>query len=277
MPEMIQGAFHFHSTYSHDGRSTLFEIASALRSRGFSFCIQTEHFEDFDASKFDNYLREARETSSKTGICLIPGVEINLSGLDTILFPVADYSEVARFARNEKNSACSSCKVLAHPSKYPFQAVVKHLENYELQGVELWNQQADGSHLPPFEFLCMWQSYSRRNQYRYFFGCDLHNVNLTVANMISLCAPTQPGVETIVQKLTAGKFISRNLPTGVEYRNGLQSDEFDPWLRNLQTKSYYRGRLLRGVRSGLKSAYRVLPRDMQKSLNDVKNFVRNKV
>ena len=158
MKETIQGTFHFHSTYSHDGRSTLSEIASALRTAGMAFCVLTDHFEDFSAPKFNEYLRETREDTEKSGFLLIPGIEVNLSGLDTILFPVRDYDEIAQFASDGTGSANRLCKVLAHASKYPFEKVVKHLQQYQIQGVEIWNQQADGCHIPPFKLLDEWQT-----------------------------------------------------------------------------------------------------------------------
>ena len=277
MQETIQGTFHFHSTYSHDGRSTLSEIASVLSAAGLAFCILTEHFEDFSALKFREYLRETREVSEESGFLLIPGIEVNLSGLDTILFPVRDYDEIAKFASDGTGSADRLCKVLAHASKYPFEKVVKHLQKYRIEGVEIWNQQADGSHIPPFKLLEDWQTYSRRRQHRYFFGCDLHKANLAVANIISLSAPRSGAADAIIERLSEGHFVVRNLPTGIEYRNGAASSDFDAWLQRLRETSYYRGRLLGTVRSGLKSVYKMLPRDTQRSLNDVKNFVRNKV
>jgi PHP domain len=277
MKETIHGTFHFHSTYSHDGRSTLSEIASALSTAGLAFCVLTEHFEDFSAPKFNEYLRETREVTEKSGVLLVPGIEMNLSGLDTILFPVREYDEVAKFASDGTDSGHRLCKVVAHASKYPFEDVVKHLQKYQIEGVEIWNQQADGSHIPPFKLLDVWQTYSGRRQHRYFFGCDLHKANLAVANIISLSVPSPTGANAIIQHLREGNFVSRNLPTGVEYRNGAASSDFDAWLQRLREKSYYRGRILGTVRSSLKSVYKMLPRDTQRSLNDVKNFVRNKV
>jgi hypothetical protein len=277
MKETIQGTFHFHSTYSHDGRSTLSEIASALSATGMAFCVLTEHFEDFSAPKFNEYLRATREITEKSGFLLIPGIEVNLSGLDTILFPVRDYDEIAKFASDGTGSANRLCKVLAHASKYPFVKVVKHLQQYQIEGVEIWNQQADGSHIPPFKLLDVWQTYSWRGQHRYFFGCDLHEANLAVANIISVSVPSPSGADEIIQHLREGHFLCRNLPTGIEYRNGDASIDFDAWLQRLHEKSFYRGRLLGTFRSGLKSVYKMLPRETQRSLNDVKNFVRNKV
>jgi hypothetical protein len=277
MEETIQGTFHFHSTYSHDGRSTLSEIASVLSAAGLKFCVMTEHFEDFSAPKFNEYLRETREVTGKTGFLLIAGMEVNLSGLDTILFPARDYDEIAKFASEGTGSTNRLCKVLAHASKYPFENVMKHLQKYQIEGIEIWNQQADGSHIPPFKLLDAWRTYSRRKQHRYFFGCDLHKANLAVTNIISLSAPCPAAADAIIQHLQDGNFVSRNLPTGIEYCNGGESNDFDAWLQKVRTKSYYRGRFLGTVRCGLKSVYKTLPRDTQRSLNDLKNFVRNKV
>ena len=277
MRNSIQGTFHFHSTYSHDGRSTLQEVASTLRDRGFSFCVMTDHFEDFDAPKFERYVQEAKAVSRSSGFLLIPGVEVDLSGLHTIVFPVQEYAEIMRFASGQGDDEPYMFKVLAHPSKYPIDMVTRHLGKYAIDGVELWNQQADGSHLPPTGFLKSLQNQPGRHQYRYFFGCDLHKVNLTVANIISLSTPRELSVEAVTSALIDGDFVTRNLPTGIAYRNGAERTEFDTWLQTLLRGSYYQGKLLRSVRNGLKSLYRILPRDVQHSLNDVKNFVRNKV
>jgi hypothetical protein len=277
MQNAIQGTFHFHSTYSHDGRSTLREIASGLSRRGFSFCVMTEHFEDFDAKKLDCYVREANAVTRSTGFVLIPGIEVDLSGLHTIVFPVREYAEISRMRWVEEEAEHRVFKVLAHASKYPFELVRAHLEKYKINGLELWNQQEDSSTIPPLGFLDLLKTHSQRSQLRYFFGCDLHSVNLTVANVISLTASGQPTSEAIVAALMAGDFVSRNLPTGIEYRNGSEATDFDPWLQALLKRRYYRGKLLRSVRSCLKSFYRILPRDAQHSLNDFKNFVRNKV
>jgi PHP domain len=277
MPDLMQGTFHFHSTYSHDGRSTLAEIASALRARGFSFCVMTEHFEDFDAAKFERYLEETKALSGTSGLLLIPGIEVHLSGVDTIMFPVRQFDEIARLASQGEDCRPPLFKVVAHPSKYPFELVAQHLQKYQIQGIELWNQQADGRHIPPMQFLGWLKAQPWRNQYRYFFGCDLHNVNLTVANVILLTVPSPRTAEAVVSALTTGDFLSWNGPTGIEYANGSAATEFDPWLQALLKKSFHAGKLRHRVRRCLKSVYRSLPRNVQHSLNDAKNFVRNKV
>jgi hypothetical protein len=239
----------------------------------------TEHFEDFDAAKLERYIRELKDVSASSGFVFIPGIEVHLSGLDTILFPVRKFEEIARFAEAGVNPDPPMFKVLAHPSKYRFEDVVRHLAQYRIEGVELWNQQADGSHIPPINFFASLKTQSGRKEYRYFFGCDLHRANLTVANVLSIPAPKERTAEAIAQALREGDFVSRNQPTGIEYRNGKGADrtDFDVWLPAVQKKSYYRGKLLRTLRRSLRSFYRMLPRNTQHSLNDFKNFVRNKV
>jgi hypothetical protein len=277
MLDLIQGTFHFHSTYSHDGRNTLREIASALSGRGFSFCVMTEHFEDFDEPKFDRYIEELTAITDSSGFIFVPGIEVNLSGLDTILFPAREYREIVRLASEGKGGQGPMFKVLAHASKYSFEAVKGHLEKYDIDGIEIWNQQADGSHIPPLGLLEWLKTQSRRCQYRYFFGCDLHSAKLIVTNVLSLPMPADRTATGIANVLTGGDFVSRNLPTGIEYSNGSSATDFDAWLQTVIGRSYYRGKLLRSIRSYLKSLYKMLPRDAQHSLNDFKNFVRNKV
>src|SRR5216684_2426706 len=274
---MISGTFHFHSTYSHDGKNTLSEIASALSGSGFSFCVMTEHFEDFDVVKFDRYVREAKEVTESSGFLLIPGIEVDLSGLHTIVFPVTEYAEIARFGSGGQNSERPIFKVLAHPSKYSFEKVARHIEKYKINGIELWNQQADGRHMPPMDFLERLHGQPWRNQCRYFFGCDLHSANLTASNVISVAAGRDRTPGTVVRALIEGDFVSSNSPTGIDYRNGSDRTDFDTWLQTLRTRSNYKGKILASVRSCLKPIYRMLPRGIRYSLNEVKNFVRDKV
>jgi len=273
---VIQGTFHFHSTYSHDGKNTLSETVSSLNALGFSFCVMTEHFEDFDAPKLERYVREAHELTDRTGFLVIPGVEVDLSGLHTIVFPVTEYAEIARFAQGQ-DTDFPLFKILAHPSKYSFEKVARHVEKYHINGVELWNQQADGRYTPPLAFLALLKGQPWRNRCRYFFGCDLHNSRFAPSNVISIQAGIPLASEAVVSALTEGNFIARNVPTGIEYSNGSDRTDFDAWLQAVSRKSNYRGKILRGVRSCLKSIYRMLPRDVRHSLNDFKNFVRDKV
>lgn len=277
MQDTIQGTFHFHSTYSHDGRSTLSEIATTLREQGLSFCLMTEHFEDFDEPKFDQYLLEIDSLNKSNSFLLVPGMEVSIGGLHTIVFPVRDFGELRELSSGETPASGPMFKVLAHPSKYPFPSVIRHLQKYRIDGIELWNQQSDGSYLPPFRFLESLKTYPQRSQYRYFFGCDIHNVHLTARNILSVPAPKEQTTQAIVDALISGDFISRNKVTGIDYRNGTDRTDYDTWIKALSDRPFYRAKLKLWVRRRLRSAYKIFPRQIQHSLNDFKNFVRDKV
>lgn len=270
----MQGTFHFHSKYSHDGRSTLPEIASALRARDLSFCVMTEHFEDFDAAKFDRYLEELKTVSADSGLIFVPGIEVNTAGIDTILFPVTSFDAIVRFAAG--GSSPEMFKVVAHPSKYDFAAVVRHLDAFDIDGIELWNQEADGSYAPPLDVFRSFASQPQQKRYRYFFGCDLHSAQLKVVNFLSLSSSCPRTPEAIAQALIAGDFVSCNRETKIDYRNGAGALDLPDWMRTLPG-STSRVTLRRRVRRCLRSLYKSLPRNAQHSLNDVKNFVRNRV
>jgi hypothetical protein len=277
MNDPLRGTIHFHSTYSHDGKSTLTEIAMTLKDRGFSFCVMTEHFEDLDAARFDQYVKEAAAVTQASGFLLIPAVELDLSGLHTILFPVRTHEEVVRLASDGSESEPRLFKLLAHPTKYRLDKVLQHLEKHNIDGVELWNQEADGRFLPPFGLLDSLRKHPKRNQYKYFFGCDIHNVKLAVSNVIVIPEPGSRTSQGVIAALASGNFLSRNLETGIEYRNSPTGGNFEAWVEALHGKSYYRGRLLRTCRRSLRSAYKMLPRNLQRSLNDVKNSIRHRL
>ena len=277
MQNFIQGTFHFHSTYSHDGRNTPREIASALQRSGFSFCVMTDHFEDFDAPKLDRYVHELNEVSRLTGFHLIPGIEVDLAGLHTLVFPVREFSDITRLAARQTEGQRRLFKILAHASKYPVERIAGHLRKYEIDGIEIWNQQEDGSHMPPVGFLKGLKNELRQRQFRLFFGCDIHDVRLTVTNEISVPSTERNTVGSLIHSLTHGEFVARNLTTGIEYHNGAEWVAFDAWLQTLVERSYLRGRVLRGVRRSLRFIYKQMPRNAQRPLNNFKNFVRNKV
>ena len=73
------GIVHVHSDYSHDGRDSLEELQAFASARGITFVGLTEHAEDFDAARFDQY-REHCGRASADGVRLIPGLEFRFEG-----------------------------------------------------------------------------------------------------------------------------------------------------------------------------------------------------
>lgn len=237
----------------------------------------TEHFEDFDPQKLESYLQEAQMVSGEVGFVLIPALEVHLAGIDTLVFPGRDYQQIAELASGDFRKGEGLLKLLVHPTKYPLQRVFAHLDRFNIQGIELWNQEVDGHSLPPFRFLKSFLVHPRCDQYLYFFGCDLHNVRGRISNILILSQPCEKSPEAIMNCLRRGYFSTRNLRTGIEFRNGNPRMDLASWLTVQQQKTYYRGRLVGWVRNSLRSAYKQLPRSSQRSLNDVKNYVRNRL
>jgi hypothetical protein len=252
-------------------------VVASLRARGFAFCIMTEHFEDFDDRKFDRYVREITALNEVGDFVLIPGLEVNLAGIDTIVFPALDFAAIVRWMSNAGDGQPPLFRVIAHPSKYSFETITRHLQTYRINAVELWNQQEDGRYIPPMRFLERFGTQPSRKQCRYFFGCDLHEASLTISNVLTVPKPSTLTVEAIVSALSDGNFTTSNNATGIEYCNGDHGNDFDAWFETLRHRSFYRGRALQGVRKCLKRSYRWLPSTTQHRLNDIKNYIRNKV
>jgi hypothetical protein len=276
MSETVQGTFHFHSTYSHDGTSTLPEIAAALRAQGFTFCVMTEHFEDFDAEKFERYQADLHKVSALSGLTFVPGMELHLAGLDTLLFPIRSFEDLVRLEQGSVEHMPPICKVLAHPARYNRAQVLAHLDRYGIDGIELWNQQSDGPSFPPLDLMAFIAAHPRHDSFHYFFGNDLHSAKLAVANVLKL-RTTARTVEAIADALRAGEFVCHNRPTGIEFRNGTDQARFPEWLAEVQRKPSARAKLRRTVRRMLRSLYKSLPKKTQRSLNHLKNAVRNRI
>lgn len=276
MHSPIAGAIHFHSDFSHDGRSSLEEIRSRLVSQGLSFCIMTDHFEDFTEQSFDCYLERITVLNRTPGFVFVPGVEVSIGGIDTLLYPVYHYSQCRAFPAEETGGASRMRSVLAHPSKYAAPALERHMQRVPLTGIELWNQLADGL-LPSSTVVRFLQSVRSRHSYRYFFGCDIHNARHGVRNIVTLPARTALEIETIVGALDHGSFSTANRTTGRTYESTSTNVNLDQWLATASQRRPARLAIRCGVRRSLRSAYRLLPRRLQRSLNTLKNYVRNEV
>ena len=70
---MSKGLLHFHSNFSYDGHNSIQEIAKWRKTEKIDFIILTEHDNDFDNQKFENYVNECEKHSKN--IILVPGIE----------------------------------------------------------------------------------------------------------------------------------------------------------------------------------------------------------
>jgi predicted metal-dependent phosphoesterase TrpH len=73
------GAIHVHSDYSHDGRDSLERLREFALERGIAFVGLTDHAEDFEPRRFDDYVRHCR-ANSDARVSVIPGLEYRFDG-----------------------------------------------------------------------------------------------------------------------------------------------------------------------------------------------------
>jgi len=171
----LRGMFHIHSTYSHDGKISLSNLATLCRENKYDFIITTEHAESIgNQQSMDKYLSEC-EKLSDSNFLIIPGLEfICEREFHIIGVGVTDYIT----ANDEKEviseiHAQGSIAVLAHIGYYD------HMD-YELfdevDGIEFWNLKYDNKYLPRLKPLQMFEKFRKRNtEVLGFAGLDLHS------------------------------------------------------------------------------------------------------
>lgn len=142
------GILHVHSTYSHDGRSSLEEIHAAAATHGLRFVALTDHAEDFDASLFEEYQAHAAAVSED--VRLITGLEFRFRGYRGLhLLAIGLQSWIDPRTPEEfikLAPAAGAFTVVAHPvlARYRIPRVVAD----GIDAVEVWNARYDNRWLP---------------------------------------------------------------------------------------------------------------------------------
>ncbi len=73
------GIIHVHSDYSRDGKDSLPELRDACRARGIGFVALTDHAEDLDEERWNEYVLSCASLSDDECL-LIPGLEFRFTG-----------------------------------------------------------------------------------------------------------------------------------------------------------------------------------------------------
>lgn len=140
------GILHVHSRYSYDGKLTLSEIKSLCLDRGVHFVCMTEHTDELTASEANAYVEECRSLSDKDFV-FVPGFEVPYQNTHVLQFGSTQFlSQFADVEILKKWSEEAALTVLAHPVRNNF--IIDEELASVLDGVEIWNQQYDGKHVP---------------------------------------------------------------------------------------------------------------------------------
>ena len=208
-----KGIIHVHSRYSHDGHDSVQEISSRLKEKGVDFCVITDHFEDFDEEKFGQYIADIEATNALRQTILVPAMEAEFCGFHVIFMPVPGYRELRGVIDAGTLSGTEVFKILAHPTKHAVSDAALFLGRHHVDGMEVWNQQADGNYLPPVQFLRRLLKAMPAAMPSVFFGTDIHNLMHRVNNLLLIPRDGELSPQLVMERLRQGDFICWNQNT----------------------------------------------------------------
>ena len=265
-----KGVFHLHSHYSHDGRDSIHNISENLFEQGFSFCILTDHFEDFDANKLTQYLYDIESENKRKKCVIIPGIEKDIQNNHVIFFPIAPsttFESLQKIKKIDDIHRAPHFKVLAHPTKSAPEFGQKLIDLGCFDFIEVWNQQVDGNTYPNFNWL---KSVSVPN--RILFGTDIHKIQYPIHNEIRL---HNSEATNIVEELLAGRYELVNNKSGIECPNSYR--DFIAVLTRVEKTQQLRIKAKRTLKIFLKMIYEWMPLKKKPIVNHFKNTIRSRL
>jgi len=273
------GIFHIHSRFSHDGKNTIREIAVKLKENNIKFCVITDHFEDFTEKEHNTYLSEIKSINEEKETIFIPGIEAQVLNSHVIFFPVYNYNQIYKVVNQEESLSNSFIKVVAHPTKNSISDLKELSSKYNIDGIEIWNQQTDGNYIPSVNFIEKLLKEDFKVIPNFYFGCDLHNKNYRINNFIYIKFEDNIDINTdyIIQKLRSGKFINFNQKSEIFLKGNSNFKDLLYCISNIEKKTFIHGIIFYKLRSVLKLIFEILPKNIRSRLNDLKNFVRSKI
>lgn len=175
---MARGIFHLHSTYSYDGKLALGEIKRQCLSRNLKFLLLTEHAEDFDAAKMEDFVSDCSKISDD-GFLAVPGLEfivdrehdIHLLAPGLSRLPEArDFNSVTAAVRQD-----GGFTVIAHPMRNNYYVAPEMID--KVDGVEIWNGTYDSRYLPNAGSFKLLERMKKVNpDLMAFGGLDMHDL-----------------------------------------------------------------------------------------------------
>lgn len=274
------GVIHIHSGYSHDGHDTILEIAEGLRADRIEFCILTDHFEDFDGKKFQKYIAEIEGVNLFQQPVFVPGVEAELLGFHTIFLPVSRFSyDELRAIIDGRSASPDGCllKFLAHPTKHPVSDVVALLHEQRFDGVEIWNQQADGNYFPPARFFLDLMNIPVTGSPSFFFGSDIHDIRNEINNLLLIPREGDLNPEMVITKLRQKEFLNYSRKLKRNLSGNCSPEQMGSWLNGVERQCHIKAEIMRVMRESLRFFYHLLPLSARGHVNDFKNAVKNRL
>ena len=202
------GVIHVHSDYSHDGRDPLEQVKEFARTRNISFVGLTDHAEDFDSSRYREYVDHCRHLTDET-TRLIPGLEYRFGGYPGLHLLALGLSRMikprtpADFCLQAADSA--QFTIVAHP------VLCRHTlptgVDDAIDAIEVWNASYNTRFLPDSRSIRLFRAlHRRRPELVATAGLDQHDSRNDRETRVLL---TNPAAENPLLELQAGRFTNR--------------------------------------------------------------------
>jgi hypothetical protein len=201
------GVVHLHTEWSHDGRDSLEGVHAFARARGIAFVGITDHAEDFDGPRFEQFAAECRRVSTPE-VHLIPGLEYRFAGYSGLhllalgLRRWMDPPTPAAFAAEAPLVAAFT--IMAHPVLPRYQLPDEVAAT--IDGIEVWNAAYNTRFLPdPRAVRLLAAVRRRRPEVVGVAGLDQHDARNDRETRVMLL---DPAATDHLGELKAGRFVN---------------------------------------------------------------------
>jgi hypothetical protein len=145
------GIIHVHSDYSHDGCDTLERLGEVSHERGIGFVGLTDHAEDFNQARYQEYQARCREYAGK-GTRLVAGLEFRFAGFPGLHLLALDLREWIEPANPGEFMAMTRGRagftIVAHPVLPDYVIPPDVLAG--IDAIEVWNAAYNTRYFPDF-------------------------------------------------------------------------------------------------------------------------------
>jgi hypothetical protein len=142
------GVIHVHSDYSHDCRDSLERLREFALEHDLGFVALTDHAEDLDQRRFDEYVANCRALSDQR-VRLIPGLEFRFDGFPGLhLLAIGVRRWITPRTPDEFVLArdAAAFTVVAHPVLFGYRLPASIAGG--IDAIEIWNASYNTRYLP---------------------------------------------------------------------------------------------------------------------------------
>lgn len=202
------GIIHVHSNYSHDGLDPLERLRAFALERGIDFVGMTDHAEDFDPARYEEFKEHCRQLSDDR-VSLIPGLEFRFArypglhllalGLERMIFPRTPEDFCTLIL------PLAQFTIVAHPILPRYEIPERVAES--LDAIEVWNAAYNTRFLPDTRAVRLYRRLlTRRPMLVATAGLDQHDCRNDRETRVLLADPSSSHP---LLELKAGRFTNR--------------------------------------------------------------------